>query len=562
MKPEWLSRWTVRLAQGLPLLFVAAVAVYYGCFTLRRPYHLDTVLHLDSVRALLERGVLETAFPSRVGNTLLYLPGVALAGEAGLVWTSVVVVVATTALYFLTLRVDFGDAVALAAAVSFATAPAVILTATHLKEDANALLLALAALALAGRAGGGFRSIFAGALCGLGVLTKEYGVAFVPFVAAQMFVWRGRPEAVGDFVRPMTWQRAWPTLAAFLAGAGGIILLVSPGHFGILRGMTSSPYQAQFLGLQQLLTGGPWSAWREGTSHLSGWAPFAVVALIVAARARRWTPILWAGAGAVLFVLLSTTTVTVGRIFGPVILLMMPVAWSGVRLALRTAAAKLWPLGPVEAVSDGAVLLVAVVLASWHVADVTPTLAYRKAYPPQARYFEGLGRATPPGTVLYGMDNCSVATYFTGLPCRTHPVDATPEVARAFVDGLVAEAKRRPVLLLHDFEAYDNGAIATNLAMRANAPSAYAALGEDYHGLSWPGSWDGEVERIETTTDCRGIGVTRSPSNVPAPGFEVTTMLFACGSPGEETVQSRVGIGFRGRPTALGTMSVRRLEPW
>jgi hypothetical protein len=256
-----------------------------------------------------------------------------------------------------------------------------------------------------------------------------------------------------------------------------------------------------------------------------------------------------------MFAVLGATTVTRARILGPVLFLVLPPAFAGLELVARRGAA-LVPRAP-RHLGAAATALVALGLAAANVAAVQPTLAYRNAYPPQAGYFAGLARVLPPDAVLYGMDNCAVASYFTGRPCRTHPVDPPPAEAERFAAALAGEAARAPVFLLHDFEAYDGAeALRASLLPRARLAVAYAGLGEDYHGLAWVPGWGPLLEGAGAP--CAVDAVTLAPlAGAPDPGFHLAVVPLRCaGSP-----QHLELVAFHGHATALGRMDVLRVWP-
>jgi hypothetical protein len=538
---------------------VVAACAYYALVTLHRPYHLDTVLYVEDILAFLRDRAAPSAFPTRPGNAWAYLPAYALLGEAGLRWTNVVTLGATLALYLLALRRDFGETEAWASAVTLATTPAIVLTVTHLKEDTNALVLLAAALALARPGTGAARAAAAGSLTGLALLCKEFAILFVPFLAGHVYLGAARPASWRDLVRSPSARAAVPPTLACLASALAAVLLVSPRHLGAMSALTSSPYQAQLLGLGALASPQTWAAWQEAALH--GWALPAFASIAVAAAVVRAEPrtVLWAASAAVALIALGTTTVTRGRVFAPAFFLVLPPAWRGVRIAIETVARAVRPEVAARLSAAGTAAL-ALALAAWHVADLGPTLAFRNAYPPQASYFEGLRASLPADAVLYGADNCHLAAYFTARPCRPTPVDASEETARTFVGGLLDEARRRPVLLLHDFAAYDGrGTLAREVAERARLAVAYSGMGEDYHDMSWAVSVATDAARVERLMPaCRRVRTESVPlAGAPAPGFELGRTVFRCGA--EERVREYVA--YRGHVTGLTQLDVLRAFP-
>lgn len=535
---------------------VAALGACHAALTLARPYHLDTLLYLAGVRELLDHGRLACALPTRVGNVLVYAPGVALLGEAGLRATQVVVATAAAALYLAAVRRAFGRAVAWASTVTLLLAPATLVTIGHLKEDWNALALVAGALVLASPGAGLARIAGAGLLAGLSLVTKEFAVVLLPFLALHVACGRAAPAAWRELLAPPALRRAGSALLAFAAGCAAAVALLAPGHVGAVLELMRVPTMAgEHRGVSALLSREAWSAWR-GAAHAL--APLAVLAPVgLAAALVRVQPagVVWTGSAAVMFVVLGATTVTRDRILGPVLFLVLPPAFAGLAGLARRGAARV-PGAP-RHLGAAVAVLVAGALAAVNVAAVWPTFAYRRAYPPQAAYFGGLARVLPPDAVLYGMDSCAVASYYTGRPCRTHPVNPAPAEAERFGAELAREAARVPVFLLHDFAAYDEaGALAGSLRARAALAVAYAAAGEDYHGLAWVPGWGPLLEGVGAS--CAAGAVRLEPlAGGPGPDFERATVPLRCaGSPQQLAV-----VTFRGHPTALGRLDVVRVWP-
>jgi hypothetical protein len=139
-------------------------------------------------------------------------------------------------------------------------------------------------------------------------------------------------------------------------------------------------------------------------------------------------------------------------------------------------------------------------------------------------------------------------------------VDPDAGAARAFVDALLDEARRRPVVLLHDFSAYDGlGTVGRELERRAWLQLAYAGLGEDYHDMPWAVPVEADADLIERTAPgCRRVGFEARPfEGAPAPGFELGRTTFRCGA--DERIREYVA--YRGHVTALTQMSVLAVTP-
>src|SRR5438094_824898 len=121
-------------ARPSPHLLVVLVlaALFYFAFTQRFPYHIDTVGYVEGAKDYLATGVLPRTFDRRLLNIYCYVPFLWLAGEAGIKALSIGVILAFSAFYFLLLEREFGRRVAFVASLLMLSAPATIITVTHL----------------------------------------------------------------------------------------------------------------------------------------------------------------------------------------------------------------------------------------------------------------------------------------------------------------------------------------------------------------------------------------------------------------------------------------------
>jgi len=468
-----------RLRAHIPLLLLcASSAVFFGLCTLPYPYHMDTFGHLLGIRSYVNTGQFRSGF--RIADTYLYLYPVLMFGELGLKVVTVVVITLFTGCYFLLIKRDFCLPIAFASALVLLTAPTTVIAVTHLKEDFNALLFLVLALLFLQSRFTWYGSAAAGACYGLALLLKEFSIALAPVLLVYLHV---QCHNIGDYRSLFEVKKIWQSLrlmAVFVVAAFVVCSLIQPHFFSgdFMRIRTTSPYRAHFLGLfsPQQRTG--YRFWNEGILHLFPYYLIFFVSVIMAAWNGQIRKLLYFTGALLLFVLLSNAATIRARHYAPVLLFLSPLVVDALFIIVRVITRPFARVGIIYA----SVAL----LALLQLRDLLPTLEYRLRYNPHAELYGPLTRLLPQNALLLGMDNCPIASYYTGLPCRQHPVDADAEQYQKFAQTIRDEITQRPVFLLPDFFSYDRGGqTRKNFPKEFTLTESLEKLSEDYHAMTY-----------------------------------------------------------------------------
>jgi hypothetical protein len=563
-----------------PITLFGGFVLFFGIFTLASPYHLDTVIYLESVEQILQADEVVHPFSNRFLNAYLYLLPVALWGEAGVKWLTVLTAGLFLVGYYFLVRRNFASFLALPSALLLASAPVTVMTVTHLKEDYNALLLFTLSALVLGRRPTAARALPAGVLYGLSLLCKEFPLFLGPFLIAYIYLLQHNPRSFRELFDYRRAVGSLPALLTFLLGLAVVLFLLMPEYFSVIGSMTASPYNGQFLGPFSRIQGKGFNLWKEGILYLHPVSWLAVLALVRALRLRRFMTLLWFITFAAVFLVLSNTTVVRARVFGPALFFLLPLIVDGA-VALFEGIPKLVealrrrngggegspalgrilfrPLpGKTFDLPRTAVFILVAGLSLMQAAYVMPTLEYRLKYHPQKEFFGALGESLPPDALLLGMDNCRVATYYSGLQCLRHPVDPDEGQYRDFLKEVASRREGRRLFILPDFMAYDrDGVLRENLGKDFKLEEAYAGITEDFHRLTYGKDMDSVIDGfLGTYGDCGFAG--REARKVPlAPELvlDFARYTFSC-TDGDRSLRV---IEYLNHETYLARHSVREL---
>jgi dolichyl-phosphate-mannose-protein mannosyltransferase len=560
---------------GYLLVLLTLTLLFFGLYTQRAPYFADTAAYAESARESIAHRTLPSALAVRFLNIYFYIPFVWLLGDAGIRVLSVGLIVAFSGVYYRVLRRDWGNRVAFGGSLMLLAVPASVITVTHLKEDFVGLLLVMLALWLIGPRASWGRSAAAGCLFGLACLSKEQPLTLLPFMLAQVGIGYAPDGGWRELVRHAWLRPALLPAAAFLAATAATILGLSPGYFGQVSALTTSPY-GQVLGVGSAMQARGAALWREGMLHLAVLHLLLIPVAIRAIRRRALTSLAWLATALGSFLFASNTSVVQSRHFvmsavfaAPLIALAIDraAAWfervegagtprrPGARGAARPAPRHHRVRRRLAAATLPAV---AVVLAAFQIADLLPTLRYRHAYPPQAEYYARLKGELPAGALLAGTDESALASHFTGHACLRAPADLDQPHARAFTVALVESARTRPLYGLPDLFTYDRaGHFERSIRAAFALERAYVALGEDYHLMTYGRRMSAVLKDLEH----RGC-VAGAPEAVPiaiTPSLSATFSRRRLHCPGQEhTLEC---IEYQGVQTFLTPRTVARLVP-
>lgn len=129
--------------------------------------------------------------------------------------------------------------------------------------------------------------------------------------------------------------------------------------------------------------------------------------------------------------------------------------------------------------------------------ETIPTLEYRTKYNSQKEFYTGLKEPLPANSTLLGMDNCMIASYYSGFDCIVHPVDPDKKVCREFLDKIKGIIKDKKVYLIPDFFAYDSkGMLRKMFFDEFDIEKVYSKLFEDYHRVTYGKSTNRIIKKI------------------------------------------------------------------
>lgn len=564
------------------LVLLILALLFFGLYTQRAPYFVDTAAYAESARESIAHRTLPSALAVRFLNIYFYIPFVWLLGDAGIRVLSVGLIVAFSGVYYRVVRRDWGNRVAFGASLMLLSVPASVITVTHLKEDFVGLLLVTLALWLIGPRASWRRSAAAGCLFGLACLSKEQPLTLLPFMLAQVGIAYAPDGGWRDLLRRAWLRPALLAAAAFLAATVATILGLSPGYFGQVSALTASPY-GQVLGVGSAMQARGAALWREGMLHLAALHLLLIPVAIWAIRRRALTSLAWLATALWSFLFASNTSVVQSRHFvmsavfaAPLIALAIDraAAWiervegagtprrRGARGTARPARGAALPAPRHHRVrrrlAAATLPAVAVVLAAFQIADLLPTLRYRHAYPPQAEYYGRLKGALPPGALMVGTDESALALHFTGHACLRAPADLDEPHARAFTAALAESARTRPLYALPDLFTYDRaGHFERSIRAAFALERAYVALGEDYHLMTYGRRMSAVLKDLEH----RGC-VAEAPEAVPiaiTPSLSATFSRRTLHCRGQE--RTLECIEYQGVKTFLTPRTVARLVP-
>ncbi len=535
-------RRTFPLDSAIASTLALATLCYFSIYTQSAPYFLDTFGYFaDILKA--HRGDGDPG-GYRLANTYLYYFPVVHLGGLGFKVISVAAITAFAVIYYFLIKRDFSRPVAVVATILVVTAPASVITSTHLKEDFTCLAPLALSLVIIGRASHLGWIFAAGIVFGISLLLKEISLVAAPLLLSLMHYYRHRPSSLSEFFSPRAILRSLGC-ALILAAGVGIIGLVHPSRFSDFLVMASSPYMGQFLGPFSPLQARGVSFWHEAILYLFPVYFIFLVSAAVAIRTTNFVKALYLLQFLIMFVFLSNTTVSQMRHYAPAIMFLAPLFADGCKILLELIArkktfARLVPAG---------LTFIAIIIGTLQIMYVHPTVEYRQRMSPQVSYYGKLGEQLAADSLLLGMDNCPIARFNTGAPCRTHKPDLTAEgyeVLRAEVDELLQDHR---VYLIPDFFSYDaNGLVRARFREDFELNVFFSSLGEDYHAMTYGRSIDDVVRRVEDTRNCIQSGPRHitpvKDTDLPLQLFE---QAFRCsGQPGKLRF-----ITYKGRQTPL-----------
>jgi hypothetical protein len=531
----------------LPLLLLCALsATFFGMYTLPYPYHLDTFGYIKWIQAYTGTGKFPSDF--RLVNTYLYFYPVQVVGEVGIKVIMVTVIVLFTGCYYLLVKRNFCITTAFTSALVLLTAPTTLIAVTHLKEDYNALLFLVLALLLLKPRLTWRNSAVAGGCYGFSLLLKEFALPLAPILVAYLHV---QHHEIRDYRSLFAVKKIWQSLFLLVTFIAGTLLVCSVVHterFSDYFRMAASPYLGQFLGPFSSVQNRGYRLWNEAILHLFPSYLIFFVCVIGAVWRQQILKLLYFAAAVILFVILSNTTVIQMRHYSPVLLFLAPLILDALLIVVR----RMIPQAFVQALIVHASVVLFMV---FQLRDVLPTIEYRLRYNPHAEFYLPLKHLLPPNALLLGMDNCPIASYYTGFPCRQHPVDADAQRYQRFAQRIRSEVTQRPVFLIPDFFSYDRlGEVRKNFPQEFKLSAVFSKLSEDYHAMTYGPPTKGIIAGfLERQPSCTLVNEERR--EVPASErlhLDAMQYSFSC----ETGTQVRRYLEFRGHLTFLSRLTV------
>ncbi len=530
------------------LWVVLSTALFLWFHSLWTPYFLDTFSYLSWVRSYLETGTFPGSF--RLMNVYTYVLPYRAFGEVGLKLITVALASLFAGFYYELVRRDFCPPVAVGACLLCLTAPASLITISHLKEDFNALAFLALAFVLAASSSPK-RAAAAGAAYGVSILYKEFAVIYAPFLVVYLHA-KSRGEEGWLAVKSL--KRTVSLVSLSVVSALAAIAVLAPHRYQDFLWLSSSHYTGQFLGFfsEQQTIGN--QMWEEAVLYLSPWYFLALVPAAAAFKHNEGMAPIYLAAALTSYGILSNTTVVHARHYGPVLFFLCPLVVEGARLCLTFLGSKFRQLEP-AALSLG----LAAVLALLQLLYLRPTLTYRISFNPQLHFYGGLAERLPEKAVLVGGDNGPIAHYYSRAPVIRAPVDAGDRDYEQFASELKERLESgHSVFVLPDYLAYDGtGTIRRRLPEEFVLNPFYTALGEDYHAMTYGHAVSHLLESFAEQQRCHYLrGEKESLSRDTGVDFELSRYHFNCGG---KPVSFQM-IEFQGHQTFLRHQTVWSLS--
>ncbi|MBF0319685.1 MAG: glycosyltransferase family 39 protein [Nitrospirae bacterium] len=521
--------------RAVAAVMFAAFAVILFAYTLKEPYHYDTVLYMKTVDTFAASSKLQCFFDARclVGYTLIPLSIVI--GQLTLPVTMAICALLALFFYYLWIKDLAGYRAALISTLFLFITPASLMTITHLKEDFIGLMYMSAALWLAGKGRPPYFKYISGIVLGLAILSKDTITLFLPFFAFYAYMSAvDIKDSLTDVLKKSNLKTGLIHAGIVLGVALAVSFIIDSSHFiGLIR-KTKSPYDGQFLGVFSALFATGIGFWRYGVGSVLFFAQFIGLAapFLVKDRVRR----LIYTAFAVEFLAISdfycNITVVKYRHFlwpGLMSFPIMAVALEEILIKYKVKEST------INVYLYGASVLISIVLFM----SVSPALSFHARYNPIADFFKNAGIAKDNATVL-GMDNCVFVPYFTKMECGIHPPDPSEAAAREYARGVLSGMEGgKKIYLLPDFFSYDKkGTLRKAFSDSFTGNMVYRNWFVDFHMMDYGYSLDELKGSIlsqyprgtcSVTYDKTGDDtiLTGKSENVPV---EIYTYTLQCGT--------------------------------
>ncbi|MCG6551444.1 MAG: glycosyltransferase family 39 protein [Candidatus Magnetominusculus sp. LBB02] len=495
----------ISIERAAAVAMFAVFAVILFLFTLREPYHYDTVLYMKTVDAFRESSRLQCFFDARCATGYTLVPLSLIMGKLTLPVTIALSALIGLFFYYLWIKELAGFRAAIVSTLFLFITPAALMTITHLKEDFIGIMYMSAALWLAGNRRPSYAKYISGIMLGLAILSKDTITLFLPFFAFYAYVSAvDIKDSYSDVFKIDNLKIGLRRVGIIMALALAVSFIIDSSHFIGLIHKTKSPYDGQFLGVfsELFTTGVAYCRYGVGNVLFIGQFIGLAAPFLVKDRAKRLIYL----AFAVQFLAISdfycNITVVKYRHFLWQGLMSFPIMVAALDDTLKRYKIK-------EALSNALVYTASALISLALLWGVYPALSFHARYNPVADFFINAKIAKENATVL-GMDNCVYVPYFMAAQCGVHPLNPSEEAARHYAEDVLSSVKSGiSIYLLPDFFSYDrDGALRKAFSERFTGGVAYKNWFIDFHAMDYGYSLDELKDNLLSRYPPGSCGVT------------------------------------------------------
>ncbi|MBF0518459.1 MAG: hypothetical protein HQK92_01900 [Nitrospirae bacterium] len=435
---------------ALLFLFLIFAIVLYK-YTLKEPYHFDSVLYMKSVDVFKETSRFECFFGARCLSSYILIPLSIFIGAKTLPVTTVITALLALFFYYLWIRRIFSFNEGFLATLLFFFIPASIITITHVKEDFTAFMFLFAAFLMASKDRPSLLRPASGLCFGLALVSKDMPIIFVPYYFSYLYIMGAEIE---QSYKKLLNKENIITGCKNILTALLLSLLVSFAidrhHFIDLFHKTASPYDGQFMGVfSQILPIGL-ASWEHGVGTFLFYLQFVCLIAPFFAKTKKETLIyiLFCIQFIALSIFISNLTVVKYRHFVWTSFLCLPPMLFTVRNFLISFKMSK-KIGQLVTYAVFGTVAATLFLSTY------PALDLHSRYNTVSAIYKDLD-IDKNKSVVSGVDDCVFARYFNGLTCVVHPIDPSESEASAFaqeIDNYLNEGEK--VYILPDFFSYD-----------------------------------------------------------------------------------------------------------
>ncbi|QWR78315.1 ArnT family glycosyltransferase [Candidatus Magnetomonas plexicatena] len=464
----------------LVMFFIFSIVLYK--YTLKEPYHFDSVLYMKTVDVFKDTSRFECFFGARCLSSYILIPLSVFIGAKTLPVTTAITALLALLFYFFWIRRIFGFNEGFLAALLFFFIPASIITVTHVKEDFTAFMFLFAAFLMASKDRPSFLRPLSGLCFGLALVSKDMPIIFVPFYFSYLYVMGAEFEQ--SYKKLLSKENIKTGIKNILT-ALSLSLIVSfaidSRHYIDLFHKTASPYDGQFMGVFSYMLPIGLTSWKHGVGSLLFYLQFVMLMAPFFAKTKKekLIYILFCIQFAALSIFIANLTVVKYRHYVWTSFLCLPPMLYTVRNFLTSFKFN-------KKIDSGVLYVVFGTTAAALFGSTYPALDLHSRYNTVASIYKNLN-IDKNNSVVSGVDDCVFARYFKGLTCVVHPIDPSESEALAFakeIESYLNEGKN--VYFLPDFFSYDRyGNIEKQFVSRYKFLAGKNVLYSDFHYMDY-----------------------------------------------------------------------------